>query len=115
MQRRRTLTKTNKTSNETSYYLSSLGAETTARRLGELIRGHWGAVENRTHWKKDALMGEDGTRSRNETLLANMTLIRSAILALHAERNEGRNMVEQAEEMSRRPSLSLRLIRAPCL
>ena len=45
-----------------------------------LIRGHWGGVENRNHWSKDAIWREDATRSRNPNLVGNL-----ALLALVAE------------------------------
>ena len=66
----RTHKKSGESSEESRYYLSSRepGEHTAAQWLG-LIRGHWGGVENRNHWRRDALMGEDGSRSRNATLL----------------------------------------------
>ncbi|MBD2027542.1 ISAs1 family transposase [Leptolyngbya sp. FACHB-711] len=39
-----------------SYYITSLA--TTARQFAERIRGHWG-IENRLHWVKDVVLGED--------------------------------------------------------
>lgn len=79
----RTLKKTRQTSTETRYYLSRREPEdhTPAQWLG-LIRGHWGGVEVRNHWRRDAVMGEDGSRSRNPNLLANLALLRSALLAV---------------------------------
>jgi len=101
-------------STETRYYISSLAREEAGEeKLAGLIRGHWGAVENRTHWKRDALMGEDGMRSREPVLLANVALIRNALLTMHAAHYEGRNLVELSEAMHRRPALALHLIRAP--
>jgi hypothetical protein len=34
-----------------------------------MVRGHWGGVENRNHRRGDACVGEDGSRTRNPTLL----------------------------------------------
>ncbi|MDD2677009.1 MAG: hypothetical protein PHP75_06020 [Methylacidiphilaceae bacterium] len=51
------------------------------------IRGHWGGVENRNHWRRDVPMGEDGSRSRQPNLLANLALIRNAILWLPGEQS----------------------------
>ena len=45
----------------------------------------WGGVEVRNPWRRDALLGEDGSRSRNANLLANAALIRSTLLGLLAE------------------------------
>src|SRR5512137_1724805 len=79
----RTIKKTGQTSVESRYYLSSREhKELRAAQWLGLIRGHWGGVENRNHWRRDALMGEDGSRSRNATLLANLALIRNTLLAI---------------------------------
>jgi predicted transposase YbfD/YdcC len=37
--------------------------EASAGRLLELARGHWG-IENRLHWVKDVVLGEDACRVR---------------------------------------------------
>ena len=82
----RTVKKTGQTSVESRYYLSSAPPkEHRPERWLEWIRGHWGGVEVRNHWKRDAVMGEDGSRSRNASLLSNVALIRSALLALLAQ------------------------------
>jgi predicted transposase YbfD/YdcC len=78
--------KTNQSTTEPHYYLSSAPPEqySPAQWRG-LIRGHWGGVEIRNHWRRDVIFGEDGSRSRNPNLLANLALIRSALLAVLAE------------------------------
>jgi len=50
-----------------------------------LIRGHWAGVEIRNHWRRDALWGEDRSRTRQPKALANMALLRSALLVLLPE------------------------------
>ena len=64
----RTIKKTGQSSTKSRYYLSSRDPDehTLAEWLG-LIRGHWGGVENRNHWRREALLGEDRSRSRNAT------------------------------------------------
>ncbi|MCX8017865.1 MAG: hypothetical protein N2690_08225, partial [Rhodocyclaceae bacterium] len=90
---RRTIKKTGATTQETRYYLSSreAGQHRPAQWLG-LIRGHWGGVEIRNHWRRDAWMGEDGSRSRNANLLANLALIRSALLRVLAAELETQSL-----------------------
>lgn len=45
---------------ETVYYVTSLSRQKAdAKRLLELIRGHWGAIENGLHWVRDEVLGED--------------------------------------------------------
>jgi predicted transposase YbfD/YdcC len=95
------------------YYLSSLGPdEITPEGMLRLIRGHWSAVEINTHWRRDVVMGEDKTRSRNVTLIANLALLRNVLLAVYAQDYGGRNMVEFKEAVQRTPSLALRLLRS---
>jgi predicted transposase YbfD/YdcC len=66
---------------ETSYYLSSIPAEThTPKQWLALIRGHWGGVEIRNHWRKDACLLEDKTRSRNPNIVAAFAMIRNLVL-----------------------------------
>lgn len=75
--------KTGKISNETRYYLSSHHKDHfSPEQWTNLIRGHWGGVEIRNHWRRDAIMGEDKSRTRNPNALANLALIRSAIFAI---------------------------------
>jgi predicted transposase YbfD/YdcC len=100
-------------STQMRHYLSSLGREEMeVQKQARLVREHWGAVENNTHWRKDALMGEDGMRSRKATLLANVALLRNALLALRATHYGGQNMVAMQEAMQRTPSLALSLLRS---
>ena len=44
------------------------------------IRGHWAGVEIRNHWKKDAVLCEDKTRSRNPNIVGALALLRAALL-----------------------------------
>jgi predicted transposase YbfD/YdcC len=68
---------------EKHYYVSSLEKdERTPENLLNLIRNHWGGVENRNHWRKDACWGEDRTRSRNRNIVGALALVRNALLAI---------------------------------
>lgn len=87
IQSRRTVKRTGKESLETRYYLSSQdAAERSHEGWIALIRNHWAGVENRNHWRRDALWQEDDTRSSNPRLLANLALIRSALFRLLHDR-----------------------------
>lgn len=45
---------------ETVYFITSLSRrQADAARLEQLIRGHWGAIENGVHWVRDVTLGED--------------------------------------------------------
>lgn len=62
---RRTIQRTRQTTEETRYYVTSLDPdELTNAQWHQLIRGYWAGVENRNHWRRDALFGEDRSRSR---------------------------------------------------
>jgi predicted transposase YbfD/YdcC len=101
----RTIKKTNLTTTEARYYLSSLApGHCRPEQWLALIRGHWGGVEIRNHWRRDALMGEDRSRSRNAHLLANMALIRSALLALISEPLQGQSLPELRESLTSNPA-----------
>src|SRR3974377_46145 len=107
----RTENKSARTSTETRYYLSSLeGEERTAPQWLEVVRGHWAGVENRNHWRRDACLGEDRTRSRNTNLLINLALLRSTLLRLLNHFYPGRGLPDLTEAFALNPSLSLRLI-----
>jgi predicted transposase YbfD/YdcC len=108
---RRTSKKTGATSDESRYYLSSITPEhyRPAQWL-QLICGHWAGVEIRNHWRRDALMGEDRSRSRNANLLANLALIRSALLWGLTEESDGRSQPEIHERLHSNPSRCLALI-----
>lgn len=108
---KRTIKKTGQTSQEARFYLSSRRPEehTDEQWLG-LIRGHWGGVENRNHWRRDALMGEDRSRSRNPRLLANLALIRNVLLAVLESAGGARSLPEIRETLQRRPHDSLKLL-----
>ena len=55
-------------------------------------------------------MGEDTSRSRNPHLLANLALLRSALLALLAHRYPDQPPPPIIEELNRRPTRSLNLL-----
>jgi predicted transposase YbfD/YdcC len=107
----RTIKKTGVQSEESRYYLSSCTAdEQKAPHWLGWIRGHWGGVENRNHWRRDALMGEDGSRSRNATLLANVALIRNALLAVMAVELETQSLPQLCEHLHSHPARCLALL-----
>ena len=82
----RCVKKTGHTTTEPHYYLSSaLPEQYRPQQWLGLIRGHWAGVEIRNHWRRDVIYGEDQSRSRNPNLLANIALIRNALIAVLAE------------------------------
>jgi len=71
---------------EDRYYLSSLepGIKTPAGWINSM-RAHWGGVENRNHWRKDACLLEDKTRSRNPNIVCSLILLRSVVFHYYAQ------------------------------
>jgi predicted transposase YbfD/YdcC len=109
----RTVKKTGHTTTESRFYLASCRPdEYRDEQWLELIRGHWGGVEVRNHWRRDALMGEDRSRSRHPNLLANLALIRSALLALLAEHHPGQPLPQIRERLHSHPRRCLDLLTA---
>ncbi len=62
-----------------SYYISSL--QVSAEVFAQGIRGHWG-IENRLHWVKDVVFGEDASRIRRGQAAANFSVVRSIVINL---------------------------------
>jgi hypothetical protein len=67
----------------TSFYITNHSIESgCAKQLSQLIRGHWSGSEILNHWIRDALWGEDKTRSKNFNLNANLAILRCGLIAL---------------------------------
>lgn len=53
-------TKDGQTTTETAYYITSLSRhKASTARLAQLIRDHWGRMENGVHWVRDVVFDED--------------------------------------------------------
>lgn len=64
---------------EVRYFLSSLPP--VARRLGAVIRGHWG-IENGLHWVLDVVFREDARRIYDRTTAENVAFMNRLALSL---------------------------------
>ena len=51
-----------------------------AKRLMQLIREHWAAIENRTHWVRDVALGEDACGIFRGQAPHNLAALRNAAL-----------------------------------
>ena len=69
-----------KTTEETRYFISSMDA-TDPKRLGQVVRAHWG-IENNLHWVLDHAFKEDDQRMRKGHSDANMAVVRHIALNL---------------------------------
>ena len=105
------VTKTGRQTVESRFYLSSLRpGERTPAQWHALIRGHWAGVEIRNHWRRDAVWGEDRSRNRNPTALANLALLRSALIARLARDRDQRSLPALLESFAENPASAFTLI-----
>lgn len=81
---------------EVWYYVTSLTvAETTDDFLLAVIRNHWSAIENGTHYRRDVTLGEDACRTADRqgaAVLATLRNLANGIFEL--ERHHGRTQVD---------------------
>jgi hypothetical protein len=69
---------------ETGYYVSSLSvAERTADEVGTMIRDHWSAIENGTHYRRDVTLGEDANRTTDRVGAAVLATLRNLANGLY--------------------------------
>ena len=75
---------------EVGYYASSLSLEQQDDAgVATLIRGHWSAIENGTHYRRDVTLGEDACRTADRngaTVLASLRNLANGIYELKRER-----------------------------
>ena len=77
---------------QTNYYISSLF--TSAVEFAQAIRAHWG-IENRLHWVKDVIFGEDSALFRDYNAATNWSFIRT--LAINVARMSGYDSLTKVE------------------
>jgi hypothetical protein len=69
-------------SKEFAYCVTSLApGKADAKTLGEILRGHWGAIENGVHWVRDVTFNEDASTLRTGTAPHTMAIIRNTLIA----------------------------------
>lgn len=77
---------------EVGYYASSLSlAQRDDAAIAALIRGHWSAIENGTHYRRDVTLGEDACRvadRNNAAVLASLRNLANGIYELAREREQ---------------------------
>ena len=81
---REPLGKGNRPDPEIAYYATSLsGRERTDEQLLELIRGHWGAIENGIHHRRDISFNEDRCRITKNGGAQVMASLRNLAIGLY--------------------------------
>jgi predicted transposase YbfD/YdcC len=113
IQSRRTTKRTGLSTFETRYYLSSQDQNERAHENWiDLIRGHWGGVENRNHWRRDTLWNEDRTPSRKPNIVGNLAILRSVALRLVNHASCGQSHCQIRESLAAKPMLAFDLLRS---
>jgi predicted transposase YbfD/YdcC len=105
----------NKSFSEIRYYISNKKSDAyTKEGWVQKVRDHWAGVENRLHWRKDACLREDHTRSRNSNIVGALALLRNALFAIfqpHLEKYGGLNGFTEA--VAHDISLNYKLVTRP--
>ena len=113
MRSERTIKATGQSSHDTRFYLSSAEpGERSPAQWQTLVRGHWAGVEIRNHWQRDVFWGEDRSRTRNPNALANLALLRSALLTLLPQHFPDCPLPIVKEQLYSNPAACLRIIRS---
>ena len=82
-------------SKEVAHCVTSLAlTNAAAQDLSQLLRDHWGAIENKLHWVRDTTFNEDASTLRAGTAPQAMAIIRNTLIA--AFRLTGWNNLKKA-------------------
>lgn len=82
-------------SKEVAHCVTSLTpANAAGQDLGQLLRDHWGTIENKLHWVRDTTFNEDASTLRAGTAPQAMAIIRNTLIA--AFRLAGWNNLKKA-------------------
>ncbi len=100
-----------KTEPEVCYYISSMPPDRlTPEQWMSIIRGHWGGIEIRNHWRKDACLMEDATRSRNPNIVAALAMLRNCYLHFYEQQDEYDSLPALTEAVAANSNMALRMI-----
>lgn len=96
------------------YFIASLhSTDRTPNQFLAIVRGHWKGTEIGNHWQRDAIMGEDKTRSRNPNIVGAFALLNNATHALMRSAFPFQPLPETLENFQSHPARALRLITGP--
>ena len=102
-------TRTGKITQQTQYGITSLSPEVaSAKDLLTLRRGHW-TIENKVHWIRDVIFGEDASQVRTAGIPHVMAALRNTVLSVL--RFAGYTKIaETLRFFATRPKLAVKLI-----
>lgn len=93
---------------EIGCYASSLALEEhdDEAMLG-LIRGHWSAIENGTHYRRDVSLGEDACRASEPAGATALACFRNLTIGLYElEKERGRTRVDSLKSWCQQQTFS---------
>ena len=96
------------TSVEIGYYVSSLSRdERNDQAIGAMIRSHWSAIENGTHYRRDVTLGEDACRATKAGGAAVLATLRNLANGLYElEREAERTQIDTLRSWCQRHTFS---------
>lgn len=103
-------------SDEIGYYATSLTeGELTDDALLDVIRGHWSAIENGVHHRRDVSFGEDVCRVAQRSAAQALATLRNLAIGLYEiQRAHGRSEAHGCKSWCRRMTVAaaLKLLRS---
>ena len=95
-------------SREIGYYASSLALdEYDDQGILNIIRSHWSAIENGTHYRRDVSLGEDSCRTANRKGAAVLASLRNLAIGIYElERQAERTSVDTFKSWSEQQTFS---------
>ena len=97
-----------KVTRQARYAITSLGTHTSAGRLLQLIRGHWG-IENGLHYVRDVTMGEDGSQVRTGSAPQVMASVRNVVISI-LRLSGATNIASAIRKIGWQPNGALRML-----
>ena len=93
---------------EVGYYASSLSLEQRGdAAVAAVIRGHWSAIENGTHYRRDVTLGEDACRVKHRNGAAVLTSLRNLANGIYElERERERTPVDTLRSWCQRQTFT---------
>jgi hypothetical protein len=103
-------------SDEIGYYATSIAdGEMTDDELHEVIRGHWSAIENGVHYRRDVSFSEDACRVAKRSAAHGLATLRNLAIGLYEiQCLRGRMDAEGCKSWCRQMTVSsaLRMLRS---
>ena len=98
-------------SDEIAYYATSIAVQDmTDDDLHEVIRGHWSAIENGVHHRRDVSFGEDACRVAHRCVAHVLATLRNLAIGLYEiEKSLGRVKANGCKSWCRRMTVATAL------